>query len=1071
MRLSRIGDAARRACTLGVALSSLALVFLAGPQPLQAQAEATSGIIRGVVRSPTGLPVPDASVTVLNQGTGLERTVQTNDSGVFVISLLPVGSYDVRVEALGQFGSIERTDVRVRLGEAVNLDLEFQPVEVEELQVTGEGEPPLVDPGELTSSQRLDTEAVEGLPNDGRNFLDFTLLTPGVTITQGPDGEEISIAGQRGIFNNVIVDGADFNNPFFGEQRGGQRPAFTFNLDAVEDLVVVNGGAPAEFGRTAGGIINVLTKSGTNEFEGSVHYFGQFDETSAEIPGCTSPAGAESVCDFPFEQHQFGLTLGGPIVRDKAFFFIAYDQQEASSTKQLNRNVSLADPGELDKLQNFLDGAFGGALADDFGPVERTNDSKALMAKVDVNLSTKHQASLKYNFTWSEQVNGTFDVDSWGRSANGVEQDRSHALNGSLSSQLSSSVSNEFRFQLAREDRPRPYEGPVVPGAEAPPFEGFEDGKPFPDTGMDFGNAFRIGLPFFLPIETANDKRLQLLDNVTFLEGDHLFKTGVEWNRTNFEQQFLGFANGRYIFDSVDGFIGFVENGPEFVTCSDGSSSTDGTCPPGTDITGPVLLYLQSATVPPVSTSELGRQSATMDELAFFIQDTWKPDDKLTVNAGLRWEGTWHPSMKQPPSETFYADLLGVTKEGSGGEGPFEFPSDGTIPDDLDNFQPRFAFTYDWQGDGQTVFRGSAGSYFSRIPMLVFAQHRTTNGSFQQSIFRNSELNQVLGPPPEYGELLDTEGVLPFGPSVQVPSEDLELPRTWNFTFEVQQMLGEHLAGRVNYQHARTDQLFRFRNLNSPVFGSPWATGVPADFRNPTSPADTANGISASPDDGSGLVVAESSAKSRYNAVTIGLAGDGLADDRIDFDVNYTLAFDKSSDDNERDPFTYRYARADVLGPEFNWSNRDRRHQVNAYVLTRLPGDIVLNNIVRAATAQPTSASCGPRGAVAGLAANPFAPPEGERATSRVDRLCADGSVMKRNTLRKDNGFFEWDVRASRAFSFGDYEIEVVAEAFNVTNTNNFRDTDPELLFNFDGTLRSGFSDPRRIQLGTTLRF
>lgn len=1055
-----------------VACLALALAALVAPAALQAQSQATTGIIRGTVRGPTGLPISDAAVRVENQDTGLRRSVQTNDRGVFVLSLLPVGTYDVTVESLGQFGTIQRTDVRVGLGESVELELSFQPVEVQELEVTGEGETPLVDPGELTSSQRLNEEVVEGLPNDGRNFLDFTLLTPGVTITQGPDGEEISIAGQRGIFNNVIVDGADFNNPFFGEQRGGQRPAFTFNLDAVEDMVVINAGAPAEYGRTAGGIINVITKSGTNELEGSLHYFGQFDETSSSIPGCTAPAGSEGVCDFPFSQHQFGVTLGGPIVKDRAFFFVAYDQQEGNSTKQLNRDVSLADPGDLDQLQGFLDGAFGGALDDDFGPIQRTNDAKALLAKVDVNLSSSHQASLKYNFTWAEQVNGTFDVDSWGRSANGVEKDRSHAINGALSSQLSSAVSNEFRFQWAREDRPRPYDGPVVPGGNAPPLPGFEDGKPFPDTGMDFNDAFRFGAPFFLPLENAYDTRVQLLDNVTYLRGKHLFKAGVEYNRTSFEQQFLGFANGRYIFDSVDGFIGFVENGRNFVTCSDGSSSTDGTCPAGTSITGPVLLYLQSATVPPVPTSDLGLQSATMHEMAVFLQDTWNPTDNLTINAGIRWEGTLHPNMKQDPSETFYADFLGATREGSGGEGPFEFPSDGRIPDDLNNFQPRFAFTWDVNNDARTVLRGSAGSYFSRIPMLVFAQHRVTNGSFQQTLFRNSALTGVLGPPPTYGELLDTEGALPFGPTIQVPSEDLQLPRTWNFTAEVQQMIGDFVAARLNYQHARTDQLFRFRNLNSPVFGSPWATGIPVDFREPAGPDNPPiNGISASPGDGSGLVVAESSAKSRYNAVTFGLGGRGIGGDLLQFDVNYTIAFDKSDDDNERDPFTYRYARADVLGPEFNWSNRDRRHQVNGYVLTRLPGEIVLNNIVRAGTAQPTSESCGPRGAVAGLPANPFAPPAGERASSRVDRLCADGTVLERNTLRKDNAFFEWDIRASKIFPFGDYEIEVIAEAFNVTNTNNFLDTDAELLFNFDGTIRSGLSDPRRFQLGTRFRF
>ncbi|MCY4627418.1 MAG: hypothetical protein OXE58_07595, partial [Acidobacteria bacterium] len=165
-------------------------------------------------------------------------------------------------------------------------------------------------------------------------------------VSQGPDGDELNINGQRGIFNNFIVDGADFNNPFFGEQRGGQRPAFTFNQDAIGELVVVNQGAPAEFGRSAGGFINVITKSGANELAGSAHYFGQWDEIAAEY----SPDRGGGKPDFG--RNQFGATVGGPLARDRAFFFLAYDQQAAAETKQATRRV--ANPANLERLHSFL---------------------------------------------------------------------------------------------------------------------------------------------------------------------------------------------------------------------------------------------------------------------------------------------------------------------------------------------------------------------------------------------------------------------------------------------------------------------------------------------------------------------------------------------------------------------------------------------------------------------------------------------------------------------------------------------------------------------------------------------
>ncbi len=1009
------------------------LVMGAGAVDLAAQAEATTGIIRGVVRDPTGDPVGGAAVLIQHRETGLQTTVVTNASGRFVRTLLPLGTYDVTARAIGQFGDERIEGLVLRVGEALELTLEFKPVALAEITVTG-GRAPLVDTEDVTKAQRLSAEVVDNLPNNGRNYLDYTQLTPGVSVSQGPDGDELNISGQRGIFNNVIVDGGDFNNPFFGEQRGGQRPAFTFNQDAVAELVVVSQGATAEFGRSAGGFVNVITKSGTNEFEGSAHYFGQWEGIAAEFPSARGGGKPD------FGRSQFGFTLGGPLARDKAFFFIAYDQQEGTETKQLTRNV--ANPANLEALDDFLQAQWPGLFENEFGPIRRTDDNRALIAKLDFNLSDRTQASVKYNYTWSKQENGTFDVDSWGASANGIEEDFSHAVNGSVRSQLSNSVSNEFRFQWAREDRPRGYRGPLIPGATPPgtPQFGEIGGRPFPDIAMDFADGFRIGLPFFLPIDPGYDTRLQLVDNVSFATGNHLFKVGLEYNRTTVEQQFIGFANGRYIFDSVDGFMNWVTQGNNYVTCSDGSSSAAGVCPAGTEITGPVLLYLQSVTVPGVPADQLGLQDFAVNELGLFIQDTWKPRDNLTLNLGVRWEGTWHPDVFVRPEDTFYAPFLNDP----------DFPSDGTIPDDLNNFQPRFGLAWDVNDDGNTLVRLNAGSYFSRIPMLVFAQHRTTNGAFQQIIFRNSNASPFLGPPPAIGDLIDGSTASPFLPDIQVADRDLELPRTWSFSGGVEQKLSENVAALLSYQHARTDNLFRFVNRNEARLGSPFGGGsLPGG-----------NGIGT-------LTVTESTASSRYNAITVGLKGRDALDDLLTFEANYTLAFDKSDDDNERDPFTLRYADPRDLSPEYNWSDRDRRHQVNAYALFTLPGDVYFNNVFRYLSESPVSESCGP------TAANPFAPPAGQRAAAPADRVCADGSIIQRNTLRRENDFFTWDVRISKAFSFGSGQtIEPIFEVFNLTNADNFLDTaQGSLLFNFDGTIRSGLGDTRRAQLGVRFRF
>ena len=971
-----------------------------------AQSQATTGVIRGVVWDQFGNPIGNATIALKETRTNYERTLTSSDLGLFTATLLPLGFYDVTVQAAGQ-AEVRQTGVQVRVGETVELIVKMLP-QMEEMVV--EAALPTVDITQSEPATRLPEEAVQDLPNNGRNFLNLTLLTPGVAIVQGPDGDELSIGGQRGIHNNISVDGADFNNPFFGEQRGGQRPAFTFNLDAVEEMVVVPQGANAEFGRSSGGFVNVITKSGTNQLHGSLHFFGKNDALS----GTARHEGVERVPDF--SQGQFGFTLGGPLIQDKAFFFTAYDQQVFRDTKQ-------SDSERIDaRLRGFMDEQFSGALADDYGPIDRTNDARAFLAKIDARLSDAHYATFKYNYTWSEQENGTFDVDSWTRSANAVERDWSHAFNGSLLSLVSSTTTNEFRFQVAREDRPRPYVGPDNPNT----------GRPFPDTGMDFVHGYRFGMPFFIPVEYY-DARIQALDNVSVAKGDHLIKAGVEWNRVESVQTFIGFANGRYIFNSIDGFLNFVEQGNGYVECADGSTSTIGACPDGTEITGPVLLYLQQSGVGGLTVEEAGTQGIPQHELALFVQDSWQPSNKLTLNYGLRWEAQIQPDMITDPDEVFFADFIGKKDE----TGTYEFPSNGTIPSDWDMFQPRLGVAYDVHGDNKTLLRGSAGVYYARIPGLNVASTRSTNGSRGQSIFRSSALTPILGPPPTYGELLPAPAGDPFRPNIFVFDQNFANPRTISANVGIERELhASGLVGSLGYTYARTDNLTRFVNRNDAIFGSPWATGLGADG---------SNGIGD-------LTVVESTAKSRYHGLSFGLRQ--MVHDDLQFQLNYTLSWDKSDDDNERDPFTFRYVDATQLEREWGYSDRDQRHRFNAWALAALPGGVLLNQRLSYYSAQPVSASC-----AGGRSTNPWG--------AASDRICGDGRITARNTLRKDNEFFSYDVRLSRPIPVSSGQLEAIVEVFNLLNTDNFRDpSSAGLLFNFDGTVQSGLGDPRQVQVG-----
>jgi len=434
---------------------------------------------------------------------------------------------------------------------------------------------------------------------------------------------------------------------------------------------------------------------------------------------------------------------------------------------------------------------------------------------------------------------------------------------------------------------------------------------------------------------------------------------------------------------------------------------------------------------------QAGTQTITQNELAVFLQDTWKPSAKLTLNYGLRWEAQIEPDPITPPSQVFFSSWIDSTVVNA--RGRFTFPSNGLIPSDKKMWQPRLGIAWDPNADGQQVLRVNAGIYYARIPGLNLASARSTNGSLGQTLFGSSAT--VAGafplPPPAFDSLLPLQTGTPFQPDVYVFARNFENPRTINLTVGYERQIANDLAASISYTHAHGDHLTRFLNRTDSVFGNPFSSGP--------------NGIGR-------LFTVESSAKSRYNGITVGLRR--VLDPNLQFDVNYTLSFDKSDDDNERDPFTFRYARPDSLGQEYNWSDRDQRHRVNAWLLTKVFG-FYFNNRLSYYSAQPASASCGPR------PGNLFAPPAGSRANGPADRICADGHILVRNTIRKDNAYLSWDLRVSRPIATGPRgHLEALVEVFNVTNTDNFKDPAAGTFLNFDGTIRSGLGDPRQLQAG-----
>src|SRR5688572_690535 len=292
-----------------IGILAIALLFA---RPSSAQ-QFTTGVIQGTVTDTTGESLPGVTVEARHTETNQTRSLFTGNDGRYVFLQLPPGTYRLAFSLPG-FATYVQEGVVLTVGQSITLPLQMKVGGVAET-VTVRTSPRVIESTRTSSATTLNELTVETLPILGRKFEDLLTLTPGVSIVQGPDGDEITFAGQRGVFNNISLDGGDYNNGFFGEQAGGQRAAIDITLDAVKEFQVIATGAPAEFGRTAGGVVNVITKSGSNERRGTLFYFQRLEAlTSEQSDGTTLD---------DFHREQFGGTIGGPLRRDQAFFFAA----------------------------------------------------------------------------------------------------------------------------------------------------------------------------------------------------------------------------------------------------------------------------------------------------------------------------------------------------------------------------------------------------------------------------------------------------------------------------------------------------------------------------------------------------------------------------------------------------------------------------------------------------------------------------------------------------------------------------------------------------------------------------
>ncbi|HKU75411.1 MAG TPA: TonB-dependent receptor [Pyrinomonadaceae bacterium] len=986
-----------------------------------AQTQITTGTIQGTVVDANGAVVPGANVEIRNLGTNFSRTLTTDEDGRFTAPLLQPGNYSVTVSKDG-FATTVLESTALTVGQALTIPFSLKISTVQErVTITTT---PTVDTVKTEASTTLNETAVMNTPILGRKFEDLLTLTPNVSITQGPDGDEINFAGQRGIFNNVSLDGGDYNNGFFGEQLGGQRAAIDITLEAVKEFQVVATGASAEFGRTAGGVINVITKSGTNDVHGSAFYFQRLEALTANTSDGKSLEG--------FNRKQYGGTIGGPIKKDKAFFFFAFEGirenlERANLSEQVGDTpCGIAAPtiianeaainGNDDCARLALISFFRTRLNQEEGlPIEHKINNQAFFSRVDFDITSANHLSVSYNFDYSKNTNQTFDVPTYGNSANGIEgPSKINVVRANLFSTVSPTKLNEAHFSYSRELRPRAAVPSNVPA----------------DTAMGFATTFRFGFPFFL--EPNVDEllwRTHVKDNFSIITGDHNLKFGGEWLHTLNDQVFRGFFTGRYIFDSPAGFLRYSSTpaangfGPNVGECFNAAGAFTGwitqgapfnqTCDsePGDatagdeSVGGPLLLYLQNgiptgiAGAPPP-----GKSTIKNEDLALFIQDRWQLRPNFTLNYGLRWEAQIFPEPVVPPSQTVYASLLNNPN----------FPSDGTLHSPKKQFQPRLGFAWDLSGQGKSVLRAHAGIYYGRQNMLSQVGSITDNGVQQFGIACGSSFGCSNGQGlPVWPNIVNVPplGGLPAFASIRVFSKDYANPRIYTANVQFEQQLAEDFSLYLDFTHSKGVHLTRFINLNRvglfPGFGDVFVTSAVG--------------------------------RSVFDGFTVGMRK--RFSKRYQFEWNYALSRDKDDDSNERDPFTDRSFDPLNLSLDYAYSDRDIRHKFNFFTFINLGWGFDGNFRVQARSAQPIT-------------------PAVRTATNR-------------NTLRKDNQYFSFDWRLQRPIKLNErFSIIPIIEMFNTfNNTNNINPLVTPGLFNFDGFLRQGVGDPRQVQLAVRLTF
>jgi hypothetical protein len=1085
----------------------LALAWLClAPPPLTAQA--VSGTVLGRVRDSSGGALAGATVTLVNEGTGFSRTVATDTSGEYTAPLMPTGTYIVSCEMSG-FKKVSVANVHVGVDQKVRTDLKLELGQMSEA-VTIQAETPLIQ----TSSSELGTTVantqIEALPLNGRNFVSLTRTIPGVL--RPPPGANIdgagslawragsgfSANGHRPRDNSYLLDGVDNNETWL------QTVVVFPSIEALDEFKMQTSTYSAEFGKSLGGVVNIQIKSGANQVHGDAFDF----ERNSALDANNFFNNRAGRAKPEFKQHQFGATLGGPIINDRTFFFADYQGLRINQGQTYVSTVPslLMRQGNFSEINRVIyDPLTGQPFPGNIIPTSRFDPASANIisqlyptpnaagthastgqtisnyvnnpvlerqdnqfdVKLDHNVSANNHAFVRYSFEKTHRfLPATLPHGDAGftfGAGNGNIKAQSLALNDTHS--FSTSLINEFRFgwsAVSFLNTPIDYGTNPAAAVGIPGINLNQSTSAM--TMLNFSNIRNLGANGNVPLIT-NQNDFQVFDSITRVSGRHTMKAGgsITWR----SREILNADSivGQFVFDNnPTSNCGGILNG-----CKVNSAT-------GFDVASFLLGYASQKNR---NLFDAKTYTEKRPEYALYAQDDWRATSKLTVNLGLRWD-LFVPWVEKDDRQSNFDVTTGKFVIASpnavmGGVNVGRYLQTYSKTD----FGPRFGFAYDMTGDGKTVLRGGVGKFWNFTPGGTSSSKSQNPPFLQSTALRNGTFGLNLkvsdGLPPPPG--VDPNRV-PAGATRSVFDRDFRDAYSTNFNINVQRQLGRDYMLEIAYVGTRARQMLLKTNENQapPVLGVTNPNINRPFFSIDPALGDLGTVTSTGFLNYNGLLVKFQrrfvNGFSFMNSYTYGLAIDLSSDNDggVALTNTYNPGYNRGPADYDvKHTFVSNWIYALPFGKESKWGG----WQVSGILYARTGRALTVTQsqaVLSTGTNASQQQNNRPNRIGDGRASNPtidqwFDP----TAFQVVPETTATFGTAGRNIMRGP-GYFDIDLNLVKHTKFGRVEHELRVEAFNVLNHPAF--ADPGLTFGTSsfGVISAMLPNPACATCGTTER-